>query len=193
LKGATDLSAIQSTLASDKTSLDAVKKDIVLNSPIKTILFSARDDDFRITSYQADKFDTNAAQMGRDQDWKEMAEQADLVGVSCTHLGGDETVSWTIEVDKCGRGDTSVVTEGVKANGNDIFVCNHWLLRSIPRQQPSQSPADVFSIIVTYLWQGFSKRGRIEHNLGTRILELGGDQCARDEEYVLWLREQPSE
>jgi hypothetical protein len=56
--------------------------------------------------------------MGRDRDWKDMAGQSGLVGASCTHLGGDETVSWIIEVDKCGRGKT----DKAKANGNDMYL-----------------------------------------------------------------------
>jgi len=69
-KAATDLSPVESILSTNKPSVDAVKKDIVLNNAVRAILFSARDDDFRITSYQAYKFGTTAGETGRDREWR---------------------------------------------------------------------------------------------------------------------------
>ncbi|KAN0073553.1 hypothetical protein V8E54_008773 [Elaphomyces granulatus] len=122
LKGATDLSPVESILSTNKPSVDAVKKDIVLNDVVKAILFSARDDDFRITSYQAYKLGTKAGETGRDREWKEMAAHSGLVGVSCTHFGGDPTVSWVIEVDTGSRGEPTGKTVNVEANGHDMYV-----------------------------------------------------------------------
>jgi len=163
-----------------------------LNDAVKALLFSARDDDFRITSYQVHKFNTKVGGTGRDGEWKEMAAYPGLVGASCTHLGGDPTVSWSIEVDTGSRGEPTGKTVNVEANGHDIFICSHWLTRSTPRLQ-SQHPAEEFSIIVTYLWKGFSDRGRMTLGLGTQILELAGNQCSRIGDYVLWLRKPTSE
>lgn len=44
-----------------------------------------------------------------------------LVGVSCTHLGGDGTVSWIIEVDKGSRGEATGNMVEVEANGGDMY------------------------------------------------------------------------
>lgn len=191
LKGATDLSPLESILSTNQGSLESVRKNIVLNDAVKALLFSARDDDFRITSYQVHKFNTKVGGTGRDGEWKEMAAYSGLVGASCTHLGGDPTVSWSIEVDTGSRGEPTGKTVNVEANGHDIFICSHWLTRSTPRLQ-SQHPAEEFSIIVTYLWKGFSDRGRMTLGLGTQILELAGNQCSRIGDYVLWLRKPTS-
>jgi hypothetical protein len=65
-------------------------------------------------------------------------------------------------------------------------------MRSTPRLQ-SQDPAEAFLILVTYMWKGYSERGRIFLGLGTKILEIAGNQCSRIGDYVLWLRKPPSE
>jgi hypothetical protein len=51
-----------------------------------------------------------------------MAAHHGLVGVSCTHLGGDERVSWIIEVDTRSRGDPMGKTVTVEATGGDMYL-----------------------------------------------------------------------
>jgi len=50
-----------------------------------------------------------------------MAPVPGLVGVSCTHLGGEGHVLWSIEVDKTSRGKASGEMVEVKANGGDMY------------------------------------------------------------------------
>merc|ERR1712093_466872 len=73
LKGATDLSPLESILSTNQGSLESVRKNIVLNDAVKALLFSARDDDFRITSYQVHKFNTKVGEqvvMGNGRRWQ---------------------------------------------------------------------------------------------------------------------------
>jgi len=51
-----------------------------------------------------------------------MAAYSGLVGASCTHLGGDPTVSWSIEVDTGSRGEPTGKTVNVEANGHDMYL-----------------------------------------------------------------------
>ncbi|MCJ1473152.1 hypothetical protein MMC13_001803 [Lambiella insularis] len=114
LKGATNLT----TLPVGITSVDSIRMEIALNESVRAILFSARNDDFRISGYKAYKFgkrDVNL-EIGRG-----MAPVPGLIGVSCTHLGGDGHVLWSIEVDKSSRGKASREMVEVKANGGDMY------------------------------------------------------------------------
>lgn len=44
------------------------------------------------------------------------------VGISCTHLGGDKSVSWVIEVDRGSRGEPTGEVAEVQANGCDVYA-----------------------------------------------------------------------
>jgi hypothetical protein len=83
-------------------------------------VFNAQHDDFHITSFQAYKAVSKDI-IGRDQDWKSLAEMTGLIGVSCTHLGGDSSVEWIIKVDKGIRGEATGNMYTVKANGGDMY------------------------------------------------------------------------
>ncbi|KAI9855656.1 MAG: hypothetical protein M1813_009702 [Trichoglossum hirsutum] len=121
LSGATDLTDVERILAKDLCSPDSVRRDIFLNKAVKAVLFSARREDFRITSYIGCKFGSERGEIGRDWEWKEMAALAELVGVNCTHLGGDKSVSWVIEVDKGFRGEATENMLRIEANGGDMY------------------------------------------------------------------------
>lgn len=58
--------------------------------------------------------------MGRDKDWKDMVSQQRLVGISCTHLGGDYGAPWVIEVDTGSRGEPTGRTIAIDAAGHDM-------------------------------------------------------------------------
>jgi hypothetical protein len=45
-----------------------------------------------------------------------------LVGAQCFHFGGDETVSWIVEVDTGSRGEATGDIVQVRANGGDMYV-----------------------------------------------------------------------
>ncbi len=139
LKGATDVTNIEHVLSSDMSSPEAVKKEIILNEVkvprcfaramannvkfVKTILFSARNDDFHIAAYEAYTTGVQDEEVvGRDPGWKEMATTTGLVGASCAHLWGDRDVSWIIKVDKGFRGEATRDMITMKANGGDMYV-----------------------------------------------------------------------
>jgi hypothetical protein len=51
-----------------------------------------------------------------------MAAHSGLVGVSCTHLAGDPSVLWIIEVDTGSRGEPTGKTVNVEANAHDMYM-----------------------------------------------------------------------
>lgn len=83
-------------------------------------MFCAQSDDFYITSFQAYKAVPTDI-VGRDKDWKSLAAMTGLIGVSCTHLGGDSALEWLIKVDKGIRGEATGNMHTVKANGGDMY------------------------------------------------------------------------
>ena len=85
---------------------------------VKALLLLGRDDDFRITGYNIYK--SSPRTVGRDSQWKEMAEVTGLVGFNAYHLGGDVTLSWIIEVDRALRGEPTGEMTEVAANGGDM-------------------------------------------------------------------------
>jgi hypothetical protein len=77
------------------------------------------------------------------------------------------------------------------SNSWSSFVCTHWLNRSAPRllrQPPMEAPL----IAVSYLLNGFSNRGRMIPGLGDKIIEVGGDDCFRSGDFILWKHERGS-
>ncbi|OCK76361.1 hypothetical protein K432DRAFT_385501 [Lepidopterella palustris CBS 459.81] len=179
LKGATSV---------DPASLDSsdfIKREIVLNEAVRTILFSTRNDGFRITACLPYKASLNHEVLGRDQEWEKMASVEGLVGAMCYHLGGDRNVSWIVQVDGCSRGAATGKVVEVRANGGDIFMCHHWLLRSKPFLE-KEPPTEVHAIVVSYLWTGYSERGALDRRTGDKILEQFGNNCSRSGKYVVW-------
>lgn len=184
LKGAT---RVESASPEHLNTLDYVTREIVLNKAVRTILFSARNDDFLITACLPYQARLRSERTGRDQEWRRMASIKDLVGAWCFHFGGGQDVSWIIQVDGCPRGADSGKMAEVRANGGDIFICHHWLLRSNPYLEKQPIP-EVHAIIVSYLWRGFSERGKINRRVGDKIQELAGDECSRSGDYIIWKR-----
>jgi len=182
LKKATDLTTVESALSSAISSPDAITKHIVLNEGVKALLFNAQPDDFHITSFKAYKAVSNDI-IGRDKDWKSLAEMTGLISVSCTHLGGDSSAEWLIKVDKGIRGEATGNMYTVKANGGDIFVCNHWLRRSLPRTQKSNSEA--FFIITGYMRKDLQRGKFYPKEMIDRVTQLGKD-CTRSGDFAIW-------
>jgi hypothetical protein len=184
LKGAT---SVEPASPEHLASLDYVKRDIVLNEAVRTILFSARNDDFFITACFPVR-SGRSERTGRDLEWQKMVSIKELVGAWCFHFGGDRDVSWIVQIDGSPRGTNSGQMVEVRANGGDIFICHHWLLRSEPYLEKQPIP-DVHAVVVSYLGKGFSGRGKINHQVGDKIEELAGNDCSRSGDHIIWKRE----
>jgi len=182
LKGATNLTAFPDGV----TPIDSVRADIALNESVGAILFSARDDDLRISGYKAYRFGKKDVNLEINRG---SALVPGLIGISCTHLGGAGHVLWGIDVDKSSRGKGSREMMEVMANGGDIFICYQWLIRSTPylRAQPL---TEALTIRVSYVWNEVSgPEGRIGDALGAlgkRILQVAGSNCYSQGELVIW-------
>jgi len=182
LRKGTDLTTIESALSSDINSPDAITNHVVLNEGVRALIFNAQHDDFHVTSFQAYKAVSKDI-IGRDKDWKSLAEMTGLIGVSCTHLGGDSSVEWIIKVDKGIRGEATGNMYTFKANGGDIFVCNHWLQRSLPRTQNSNSEA--FFIITGYMRKDLQRGKFYPKEMIDRVTQLRKD-CIRSGDFAIW-------
>lgn len=189
LKQATSLETLDPILSQDLTSTTSVTRDVVFNKFIKSILFSTREDGFFITAYIPMRGDVRLTPSGRDEQWETMADSSDLAGLSCTHLGGDSTVAWLIEIDQGLKGEHTGITTRVRANGGDIFVCAHWLERTIPRLE-KKPPNQAFAIVIQYLSRSYRGRGRLwPATFTTKILEVAGQDCSKEGDYIVWNRD----
>ncbi|KAI9853847.1 MAG: hypothetical protein M1813_001793 [Trichoglossum hirsutum] len=185
LKGATDLTAIESFTEKPPLEglLSSVEKNTVVNRTVEAILFSAEHYDFRITNYRPYlvMFGQGYKGMRRDREGELIGSTSGLVGVHCIHLGGDGEVLWNIDVDRGGE------TVEIKANGGDIFICMAWLLYSVPRLE-MELPNEAIMIVVSYLRDQFSDRGKILPALAEKIVELAREDCHYKDEYLIWRR-----
>ncbi|KAF2174567.1 hypothetical protein K469DRAFT_756361 [Zopfia rhizophila CBS 207.26] len=181
LKGATSVPSPSETLG----ILDFVTEHTVQNKAVQTILFSARNDGFRIAACLPYIPILRSEGLGRDYEWEKMANQEGLMGAMCYHLGGDQNVSWVIHVDKCSRGADSANVEQLKAKGGDIFICQHWLRRSKPFLEKEPTSA-VRAVAVSYIWTGYSERGVLDRPTGDKILKQFGNNYSRIGNYVVW-------
>ncbi|KAI9765767.1 MAG: hypothetical protein M1839_005393 [Geoglossum umbratile] len=191
LKEATDLTAIKSYTEQPPLEglLSSVEKDIVT---VEAILFSAERCDFRITNYRPYLVGQGFKGMGRDREGELIGSTSGLVGVSCIHLGGDSEVLWSIDVDGGSRRGATGQSVEVKANGGDIFVCMAWLLYSVPRLE-TELPGKAIMIVVSYLQDQFSDRGKIIPALAEKIVNLAGEHCHYKDQYLVWRRKRERE
>jgi hypothetical protein len=219
LRRATDLSAIAPILSNNQNSLAYVRRDIVLNKvnlavhlkvqtnslqAVKTILFASQNDDFRITGYMPYRFGVQRGSAGRDSMWERMAKDIGLVGACCTHLEGDENISWIIEVyeDYRKKANDQIVT--IRANGGDMYVapdlnrftflifesrflCNTALQRWTPRLE-KEPPAAAYAISVYYFRRGYPERVKMisSPEVAKEILRLAGEDCFESDEHIIW-------
>ncbi len=52
----------------------------------------------------------------------ELAKERELVAITCYHLGGNETVKWTLKYDAGLRGELVNRTATIEAYGRDMYV-----------------------------------------------------------------------
>ncbi|KAI9763387.1 MAG: hypothetical protein M1840_000579 [Geoglossum simile] len=196
LKEATDLTTIKSFTEQSPLEglLSSVEKDIVVNRTVEAILFSAEHYDFRITNYRPylAVFGQGLKGMRRDREGELIGSTSGLVGVNCIHLGGDSEVLWSIDVDGGSRQGATGQSVEVKANGGDIFICMAWLLYSVPRLE-MELPGKAIMIVVSYLRDQFSDRGKIMPALAEKIVNLAGEHCHYKDQYLVWRRKRERE
>lgn len=65
-----------------------------------------------------------------------MAEEKELIGLSCNHLGGSEDTRWIIEIDLGLRGEETRTMMMVEAYGQDMYRATNfkgfYILLTIP-------------------------------------------------------------
>ncbi|KAI9853589.1 MAG: hypothetical protein M1824_001082 [Vezdaea acicularis] len=177
LKKATSLAQVEPILEQKLFSLDAVTKGIALNSAVTSVLFSAQKRKFRISGHLPLKLPVNYP-MSQDDEAAEIRKSGDLVAIQATHLGGDNEVKWTINVE----GNDGKM-EAVEANGGDVFMCSTALKRSPPSPNPKQSPQH--AIVISYLWEGFSDKGTLPDDLVRKLVKVGEGLVSQEGKYVL--------
>ncbi|PGH23057.1 hypothetical protein AJ80_02830 [Polytolypa hystricis UAMH7299] len=67
----------------------------------------------------------------RSPQWKALASQREIIGVTYYHLG-TRVVNWNWEYDAGGRGNATGKMNAVKAAGGGLIICNSWLARRLP-------------------------------------------------------------
>lgn len=176
IRGATNIESVA------QGSLDYVRREVVFNETVRSVLFSARNDYFRITACRPFKADSTCEGLGRDPEWQKMASTRGLVGAMCYHLGGDKNVVWKVRVNRSSKDGEEVE---IQACGGDIFLCQHWLLRSKPFLQTTR-PRDTYQIVISYLWNGYSKRGGQDPLISNKLLESFPTECCVVDQHVVW-------
>jgi hypothetical protein len=62
-----------------------------------------------------------------------------------------------------------------------------WLIYSVPRLEV-ELPKKAVMIVVSYLRDQFSDRGKILPALAEKIIELVGEGCQYKDQYLIWRR-----
>ncbi|PGH17059.1 hypothetical protein AJ79_01443 [Helicocarpus griseus UAMH5409] len=72
----------------------------------------------------------------RPEQWKDYANNTEIVAVATFHLQGDPESTWKWGYDKCLKGEQLGDEELVYPSGGDLIICNAWLARRlVPKPQ----------------------------------------------------------
>lgn len=136
-----------------KGATDAIPKwpQINENKFINALIGSARDGGFRVSYVKEHDFPRYAPlTIGRSPDWKQLANDDDIIAIGCYHLGGDTDQRWIVQYDPALRKEETNKMSIIEACGGDIVICNGWLRRSSPTPTVREGKA----MVIHYMWNG---------------------------------------